>query len=533
MNHECDVLVIGGGGAAVRAAVEAAREGTRVLLVDKGSFERSGTSPLSLHGLATVLHPDDSEEILIADIFRNGYEINDLDLVQTAVRESRYEPALLEKMSVRFVKGEGGGYHFYRGAGHSAPHGVTYDDEGNGINFVAVLAKEAWKRGVRFIDEMMIFRLLVDNGTVVGAMGLDQEGRLHRFSAGAVVLAAGGANRIYPNVVPRIANDMWRTTGDGYILALQAGLPLIDMEFANFRDTPPASRMGGRYMNAKGEAFMERYEPERKEKAPRGKVVDAIFKELQNGNGPIYIEIDEECIKSAEFLPEEYKAYVRAYKEGKRPPVSVTFQRLLGGAGIRTDASSDIRGLFIAGENCGGFHGGDRLQAAAFLETQVFGRFAGIGAMNFAKTRGRTAEIRGSLIREAEDWIAPFLQWRDGVPAAEILANLHRTTWNHISILRNAAGLKTARAELAGFRNTLTRAVGTYRFEVFEVLNLVRTAEVMVQAALLREETRGTHHRSDYPEMRREFSRKHTSIRMKTDGELEGGFIPSRERDSI
>ena len=297
MHDECDVLVIGGGGAAVRAAVEAAQHGAEVMMVNKGSFGRSGTSPLALHGFAATLHRDDSEETLVADILRTGCNINDVNLVRTAARESRQEVALLEKLGVRFLRNADGSYYIYGGGGHSVPHNIIVDEASNGVSPVVLLGIEAWKKGVRLIDGVMITDLLIDNGRAVGAIGIDREQRIHTFSAGAIVLAAGGANRAYPNVVPRISHPMYGTTGDGYVLALQAGLALVDMEFVNFRDSPPATPIHGTYVNAKGERFMARYDPIRKEGAPRGKVVEALFREMQAGNGPIHIEIDATRIR--------------------------------------------------------------------------------------------------------------------------------------------------------------------------------------------------------------------------------------------
>jgi len=527
VRYNCDVLVIGGGGAAVRAAVEAAGYGVKVLLIDKGRFERSGSSPLALHGLASVLHRDDSEETLISDLMCTGCGINDLDLVHAAVRESRVEPALLEELGVRFIRHTDGSYHIYKGAGHSAPHGLTFDEAGCGITFVAVLGKEAWRRGVQLVDGVMITELLVDDGKVTGALGVGENGEIYTFSAGAVVLAAGGANNIYSNVTPRIAQYMYRTTGDGYAIAFRAGLPLVDMEFANFRDSPPAARMGGRYINARGESFMARYDPLMKEKAPRGKVVEAIYQEMQAGNGPVYIEIDDECEHVVEFLPDEYRAYVRACKEGKRPPVTISFQRLLGGARINPDASCAIRGLYIAGETAGGFNGADRLMGAAFLETQVFGRFAGTGAAEFALAGNRKEPSEG-LVKKSRDRVLKILERKEGPRADEILQKIHRLTWDYAGIVREAAGLKKALGEIIILREKLNGAVGRNRFEVMEVQNLALVAEIVVRAALAREETRGTHRRSDFPQLSEEMAQKHISLSRSNEGEIKSAAVPSR-----
>lgn len=526
MQSECDVLVIGGGGAAVRAAIAAAEGGAKVIMVDKGRFERSGTSPLALHGYASVYHPENSPEILAADMINAGLAINDQDLVLTAVQSSLSEADSLQRMGVRFVHLADGSLDFYQGSGHSVPHGITFDEKSNGINFVAVLGKEAWKKGVKLVEEVMIVELLVDNGAVLGAVGIDQDNQLKIFSAKAVVLAAGGANGLYPNVVPRIAHQIYRTTGDGYCLALRAGLSLIDMEFANFRDTPPLGRLGGTLVNSRGEPVMEKYAPRKGETAPRGTIVEAIYRELKAGHGPLHIELDQDSERRAEFLAAEYKAYVRASKEGRRPPVTITFQRLLGGARINSDAASAISGLYLAGENAGGVHGADRLQGAAFLETQVFGNLAGVNAAKFALSCPSKA-IPKSMVDQVKaklpgDWPT------SGLGAKEILKQIQKIAWNAAGIVRTAEELKAGLAQIINLREELGKANGRNYIEILEAANLALCAEVVIRSALAREETRGTHRRSDFPKLNPDLSKRHVAITMGSEQQILVEIVPSR-----
>ncbi|GAB6153824.1 hypothetical protein JCM17380_25740 [Desulfosporosinus burensis] len=199
--------------------------------------------------------------------------------------------SLFKRMGMHFVRLNDGSLDIYQGSGHSTPHGITFDEKANGINVVAVLGKEAWKKGVMLIEDVMIVELYVEMGIVLGALGIDHLNQTHTFMAKSVILAAGGANGLYPNVTPRIAHKMYRTTGDGYALALRAGLSLIDMEFANFRDTPPHGRLGGTLVNSLGESVMDKYAPEKGASAPRGKIVEAIYLEMRAGNGPLVIEM--------------------------------------------------------------------------------------------------------------------------------------------------------------------------------------------------------------------------------------------------
>jgi succinate dehydrogenase/fumarate reductase flavoprotein subunit len=526
MKKMCDVLVIGGGAAAVRVAIEAATAGVNTLLVDKGDFERSGTSPLAIHGFSTVLGADDSETTLYNDIVRNGGGLSDLDLVEVAVAESRFEPDRLESMGVRFIHHKDGSFYFYRGAGHTVPHGVTFNETFNGANFVAVLGKEAWKRGVKLLDNVMMTELLIENNRVYGAVGIDKNGEEVTIAAGAVVLAAGGANRIFPNVVPRIADERYRTTGDGLVLGLKAGLSLVDMEMANFRDTPPAARIG-RYMNRKDEAFMSKYDP-MLEKAPRGKVVEALYREMQAGNGPLYIEVTPEGERTAPILHKEYRDYVEAYKNGQRPPVTITFQRLLGGVRIDTDAATAISGLFAAGENTGGFHGGDRLQGAAFLETQVFGSRAGRNAA--AVGRGSANENKSdALAKPAFARIRPLMGGKNGRAAEAVIKDIQKLTWDNTSIIKNAAGLQAALPQIRQILAEIVKGIrGQYLFQPLEAYNLAVTAEAIVLASLQRTETRATHRRSDFPKDDPALGRKHTCVQMDS-GELKVIWVACRD----
>jgi succinate dehydrogenase/fumarate reductase flavoprotein subunit len=256
-------------------------------------------------------------------------------------------------------------------------------------------------------------------------------------------------------------------------------------------------------------------------------VVEAIFREIQAGRGPIYIEIDNESERAAAILPEEYKSYVRFCKEGKPPHVTITFQRLLGGARINPDASSEIGGLYIAGENAGGVHGADRLQGVAFLETQVFGRLAGVGAAEFTHNKKRK-ELSESLVKNFRDKVFKNLDKEEDFKKSKILKKIHKLTWAHAGIVRDAKGLKGGLGAIAKLREELSGDVGSNTFEVLEVKNLALTAEIVMGAALARQETRGTHLRSDFPGAKEEMARQHISVCYKKDGEIEATVVPSR-----
>ena len=520
--HASDVLVIGGGAAAVRAAIAAASHGASVTLVDKGRVACSGSSPAGLHGLACTLNPETSVDELVNDVISAGCVVNDVDLVRTAVEASSQEALYLASIGIEFTGKQDGTYDFYKGTGHSASYGLTFSEELTGLNFVAVLCKEAWKRGVMLLEDTMVTDLLIDGGRVLGAVGIDLSGRPWVFYARAVVLAAGGANRIYPNVAPRIARPMYRTTGDGYALALRAGLPLVDMEFANFRETPPVARFG-KYINNCGELFMQRYDS-RGEMAPRGKIVEALYLEMQSGRGPICVQLNEGAEQAVDHMPDEYKAFVRACLEGKRPQVTITFQRLLGGVRIKADTSTDIAGLYVAGESAGGFHGADRLQGMAFLETQVFGKLAGDAAAQCSLPRRAPdpALVRSAVKRLQDRLAAP--QCRD---ASLITREVQNIMWNQVGIVRDGANLRNAIDRMMLCLSRASRAAGSSPFDQFEAENLALTGCAVAVSALARRETRGTHRRTDFPKQDKALDFKHVEVRYRS-GEIVASIVPSR-----
>ncbi len=487
-----DVLVIGAGGAAARAVVEAAGLGVKATLVDKGRFGESGSSPPSLGGFATLFNPEDTPESFFADWIRTGGQINDQNLVWEAITQSIGAVEGLEAMGMEFISHPDGSRNLYRGAGQSLARNLTARfHEAEGLNLVNVLRGEAKKRGVQVREGLMITKLLKRGDRVVGAMGITHDRKPCMLSAGAVVLAAGGANRIYPNVAAPLVDTKYRTTGDGFNLAFEAGAPLIDMEFIQFRDSPPGgSRYGGRYLNSKGERFMERYDPQRLEKANRSKMSEALYIEIQAGRGPIMWEVGG-------INPTEMEmALARDFAGKGMVEIILDFQRILGGVRISQRAETALPGLFAAGESAGGLHGGDRMQGNAFLETQVFGANAG---------RSAAALVRNSSPGEVDPaQVASEVARIEGIGGKESPASLTETVqqvmWEQVGVVRSGGGLRDALAKFEKLRKeTVPHLSGDDVFSALEAANLLRTAEMVARAALTREETRASHVRSDYP----------------------------------
>ncbi|UCG65900.1 MAG: FAD-binding protein [Deltaproteobacteria bacterium] len=487
-----DVLVIGGGAAAARAAVEAAASGLRVDLVDKGIFSDSGTSSPSLWGMATTFNQEDSDERFFEDWTRCGGHINDQNLLREIIAKAREAAEGLEAMGVEFFRNPDGSRSLHKRVSHSAARIQMVKVHGpEGRHPLVVLREEAEKRGCRIHEGIMITRLLQKGSHVMGAVGISPKRDFFVFNAKALVLAAGGCNRLYPNVATLVDDPKYRTTGDGLCLAFAAGAPLIDMEFTQFRDSPPRGALyGGRYLNALGKRFMEQYEPQALEMAPRYRMVEALYRELKAGRGPIRWE--GQGVGDGEGPSWMDKRTAGQLKE----EIGVDFQRILGGTRINERTETPVLGLFAAGESSGGVHGADRGQGNAFLETQVFGLTAGKNAAALAlKTKRR--EIDPSQLNEEEARIARIA---GDVDPAEVTKVVQKTMWQRVGVVRDSSGLREALDKFEHLRREkVPRLLGDDVFAALEASNLLLTAEMVARAALAREETRKTQIRNDFP----------------------------------
>lgn len=487
-----DVLVIGGGSAATRAAIEAAGAGVRVDLVDKGKVGESGSSPRALVGFAANFGKDDSDELFFQDWLRASGNICDQNLVWEAVTRSRQMIEDLQEMGVKFMKNPDGSLFLSKRAGHSVARGLmTQSDGPQHANIVKILRLEAEKRGVNFHEGILVTRLFKQRGRVIGASGVNHNGDLSVFNARAVVLAAGGANRLYENVADGITEPQYRTTGDAFSLAFYAGAPLIDMEFTQFRDSPPAGPLyGAKYLNALGERFMEKYDPKVLEKAPRYVVAAAVYRETMAGRGPIVWKVGEGQIQESR-VPVGHE-----YSSQKSGEIVLQFQRLMGGARIDVKAATSVSGLFAAGESAGGVHGGDRMQSTGFLETQFYGATAGRSAAALARDTGRI-DIGPSLLKKEQTRLASHGGKLDPV---EFTRTVQKTMWEQVGVVRDRVNLQKAVAKLEQLRKeSALRLSGADRFASLEAVNLALTAEMVARAALAREETRSAQIRSDFP----------------------------------
>jgi succinate dehydrogenase/fumarate reductase flavoprotein subunit len=489
-----EVLVIGGGSAATRAALEAALAGASVMLVDKGRVGESGSSPSALVGFSVpLLDPADTAELFLEDWVKASGGICDRDLVAECARHGRALAEDLDKRGVEFLVNPDGSWFISKRAGHSVRRTLQAKGLGKGVhsNVILPMRPALQESAVTLCENTMITRLLpAEGGGVAGAYAIGPDGEHFIIRAKAVVLAAGGANRLYSILCDEVADPKSRTTGDSFSLAFHAGVPLIDMEFTQFRDSPPAGPLyGAHYLNALGERVMEKYDPENLECAPRYMMARAVYQENFEGRGPVVWHVEEGQVARS-------RAPVGHFEAGQIVPITLMFQRLMGGARIDVNAATPISGLYAAGEASGGIHGGDRMQGCGFLETQTFGAIAGRSAA--ARAQISTLLPIDSLALAAED---RRLSAPKGCTVPERLSEQVRTVmWTQAGVVSHRTQLMDAIEKIQALRRDAANDLDTSNLiAAEEARNLALTAELVATAKLTREETRSGHGRTDFP----------------------------------
>ncbi len=496
-----DVLVIGGGGAAARAAMEATKCGAKVTLVDKGVFGRSGSTPCS-GGYSVAFGAPGSPEYqsLLTNATDVGENMCDRPLLEAVVGDGAKR---LEELLELGFKLEEEDHKVVRSIilGHSKPHVVYFD-----YRFCdpqAILRRETLNRGVQVLEGIMVSELIVSDKGVCGAVGLDETGRVFVLGAKAVVLAAGSATRLYP-----FASASFTTTGDSINLAYDAGAPLVGLEFTEMTLTPSyrglflGSGGGGGVSsmiayNRLGERFMEKYDA-RLEKSPRHIVARAIFTEKTLGNSPFH------CVQSGKINRRgDHSVYRRKRLAGgldwlkQEFDWEVALHRLLGGARIDEHAATSLPGLFAAGEATGAVHGAARLPGMALAENNTMGARAGRGAAKHAYRAGQSQEPSA---KDEVEKLRSLVGLKGGkATAMEVTKRIQDAMWRGVGVIRDEAGLAKAVEELAAIEATCLGEVAGSPVERLEVKNLATAGRLIAVAALGREESRANHYRKDFP----------------------------------
>jgi succinate dehydrogenase/fumarate reductase flavoprotein subunit len=521
---ETDVLVIGNGGAGLRAAIESHRLGVKTLVVARTILGKAHTT-MAEGGYNAALgnrDPSDSVDSHFHDTVIEGAFLNDQRLVRILVDEAPDRIYDLEDFGAVFDRTPEGKIAQRPFGGQSHPRTCYVGDE-TGHEMIMALAEEVRRRSVPHLDEVLVTKLLTNGDTCAGAFGVEmRSGKYLVIRARSTVLALGGAGQVY-----RVTSNPDEATGDGYALAYDIGAELMDMEQVQFHPTgmvhPESAKgilvteavrgEGGQLKNSKGERFMERYSPKQMELSPRDVVARSIYTEIQEGRGTprgaVYLDISHKDSKVVEAkLPRMVKQFrVFADMDITKVPMEVapTAHHFMGGVKIRPEdnRSTTVPGLYLAGENETGVHGGNRLGGNALAETQVFGARAGRSAAAHASANA-LLELDQEEIRKEEARLDSL--FRQGERPQAIKHDLRELMWAKVGIVRNGGDLLLA---LKGIRALTERSermgvTGSKRYnpewyDAICVRSMLMVSEAIVRSALLRKESRGAHFRSDYP----------------------------------
>jgi len=545
---ECDVLVIGGGGAGCRAAIESASQKCRVVLASKFPVGKAGATVVAENFYVAPFgfaDPGDSPEHYFQDTVRGGSFLSEQTLARRLATDGCDRVMDLERFGVRFKKEADGTFFQMKAPGHSRIRGLS--PIGGGLGIMRGLQRELKKHSnAQVLNDVMIVRILTDSNTVAGAIGLDiRKGKLIVIESKAIVIATGGYATLW------LHNDVpCDCTGDGIAMAYHAGADLIDMELVLFYPTvmihPPSvhgvlvpsgillEQVDANLLNGRFEKFLP-------EKIPTRDVMNSlIYREIANGNGTphggVFLDLSRSRLPKKELknrlmfhLPEKYGYLLKYGIDMIQEPLEVApmAHYTLGGIMIDSECRTRLFGLYGAGEAEGNVHGANRLGGNALPETQVFGTKAGEMAAQWAREHDYVSVNPQGVEDEVKRMESLFEPKADMINPAMLKRKLQSMMWSHVGPERAERTLKEAIELIARMKEQdLPRmAIPSIRefslqwLEALEVPKMLDLSEIVAKAALLREETRGHHFRLDFPNQDDETWLKHIIIR-KERGEM-------------
>ncbi len=552
--HEHDVLIIGAGGAGLRAAIEALAQGARVAVVCKSLLGKAHTVMAEGGIAAAMANVDASDDwrTHFRDTMRGGKMLNNWRMAQLHAQEAPERVRELEQWGALFDRTESGEILQRAFGGHTFKR-LCHVGDRTGLEMIRTLQDRGVHLGFDVYMECTVVQLLKDGDRIAGAFGYWREqGRFVVFKAKSVVMATGGIGKAW-----KITSNSWEYTGDGMALAYEAGAELMDMEFVQFHPTgmvwPPGVQgilvteavrgEGGVLRNKNGERFMERYDPKKLDLSTRDVVARAIYTEVREGRGTehggAFLDISQ---KPAEYvkrkLPSMYHQFLElADVDITKGPMEVgpTCHYMMGG--IRVDAEtaqSSVPGLFAAGEAAAGLHGANRLGGNSLSDLLVFGRRAGLAAAEHAK-RTAAPKIDDAQIEEAErQLLAPF-EREGGESPYDIHHDLQGVMQSLVGIYRNDEDLHKALAEIEKLkaRAARVRVEGSRLFNpgwhlARDLQCLLMVSEAVARSALARRESRGAHSRLDFPDMDATWGKKN-NVTVKKDEAMTLVEVPVRE----
>jgi succinate dehydrogenase / fumarate reductase flavoprotein subunit len=537
--HRYDVVIVGAGGAGMRAAVEAApRARTAVLTKLYPTRSHTGAAQGGMcAALANV--EEDNWEWHTFDTVKGGDYLADQDAVEIMCREAIDAVLDLEKMGMPFNRTPEGRIDQRRFGGHTRDHGKApvhrscYAADRTGHLILQTLYQNCVRHDVQFFNEFYVLDLVLSQASggpvTSGVVAYElATGAIHVFHAKAVVIATGGSGRIY-----KTTSNAHTLTGDGMGVVLRKGLPLEDMEFHQFHPTGLAGLgiliseavrgEGGRLLNGEGERFMERYAPTIVDLAPRDIVARAMVREVLEGRGAgpnrdyVYIDVrhlgPELLAAKLPDITEFARTYLGVDPVVEPVPVYPTCHYAMGGipttvtGQVLRDNTATVPGLYAAGEcACVSVHGANRLGTNSLLDINVFGRRAGIAAANYALAHD-FVEMPPEPAAMVAGWVADILSGCGTERVADIRGALQQTMDNNAAVFRTEETLKQALDDIHALKARYSQIAfhdkgkrfNSDLLEAIELGFLLELAEVTVVGALNRKESRGGHAREDYP----------------------------------
>ncbi|HEY0487413.1 MAG TPA: fumarate reductase/succinate dehydrogenase flavoprotein subunit [Mycobacteriales bacterium] len=577
--HSYDVVVIGAGGAGLRAAIAAREAGMRTAILCKSLFGKAHTV-MAEGGAAAAMgnvNPADNWQVHFRDTMRGGKFLNNWRMAELHAREAPDRVWELETYGALFDRTQDGKISQRNFGGHEYPR-LAHVGDRTGLELIRTLQQKIvslQQEGGPDLDvfaEFTVTRLLADSGRIAGCFGYRrQTGEFAAFGAPAVVLATGGIGKSY-----KVTSNSWEYTGDGHALALEAGATLLNMEFLQFHPTgmvwPPSVKGilvtesvrgdGGVLRNSEGARFMFDYIPDvfrdkyatTEEEAdrwytdqssarrppellPRDEVARAINTEVKEGRGTphggVFLDVSSrlpaaEIMRRLPSMYHQFKELADVDITAEPMEVGPTAHYVMGGVEVDPDtAAATVDGLFAAGEVSGGMHGSNRLGGNSLSDLLVFGRRAGLGAASYVDSlTSRPALSEEDLAAASSAALAPFDREAGENPFA-IQAELQQTMHDLVGIIRTAEEMEHALDRLADLRKRAS-AAGAEGGRVFnpgwhvalDLQNMLLISECVARSALEREESRGGHTRDDFPAMSAEWRRENLVCAL-ADGEVQ------------
>ena len=574
---EHDVLVIGAGGAGLRAAIEASAAGVRVGLVCKSLLGKAHTV-MAEGGIAAALANVDERDnwkVHFADTMRGGQYVNQWRMAELHAKEAPDRVRELEAWGAVFDRTKDGRILQRHFGGHKYPR-LAHVGDRTGLEMIRTLQDHGVHQGIDVYMEHTILSLLKDGDRVVGAFGYERErGRFKIFRAKAVILATGGIGRAY-----KITSNSWEYTGDGHALAYEAGAELIDMEFIQFHPTGmvwPPSVMGilvtegvrgegGILLNNDGKRFMFESIPENyqaqtasneeegwrycqghkdarrpPELLTRDHVSRCIVREIKEGRGSphggVFLDISwikQKMPNAAEHIKRKLPSMYHQFKQladidiTEQPmEVGPTTHYIMGGVRVDPDTQmSHLPGLFAAGECAAGINGANRLGGNSLSDLLVFGKRAGEFAAIFASQNQHGQIDTGQIETAAREALAPF-ERANGENPYSVQKDLQESMQNLVGIVRTETEMREALEAIDSFKTRAEKASVTGNREynpgwhtAIDLKNLLTISEAITRAALERKESRGAQFRDDYPDKDERFSKVNTIVHKSADGAM-------------